>query len=155
MQLPLLFTFKQPVFGNGFLAGVSMSGRALLDESNGETWITGVAPVGLAGGGVDRNAAFADFRKAWVEILFDVADETTSFADFKEQAEEFLSSASASMTQEWQAELDEVRRKNYIDPALRRESADGQGIAYQVVELTAQKYASGENEVEAGLQAAA
>jgi hypothetical protein len=65
MQLPLIFSFKEPVLGNGFVAGVRVCGRALLEEDADEVWITGVVPAGLSGGGADRNAAYFQFRKAW------------------------------------------------------------------------------------------
>ncbi len=153
-HLPLLFSFKQVVLGNGFLVGVTMNGRALLDEDSEETWITGVAPVGLAGGGVDRTAAFTDFRKAWAEVLFDIANESITFDAFQRQCEEFLASSMDSMTTEWQAALEEVRRTKYVDRLLRRESAD-QNVTFKVVDLSALEYGAKENEVEAGLNAAA
>jgi hypothetical protein len=154
MQLPLLFTFKQVVLGDGFIAGVRMSGRALLAESD-EVWITGVAPVGLAGGGIDRAGAFADFRKGWAEILFDISSDSASFEEFRTKCEEFLGSALKELTEEWEEALEDVRARRYVDPLLTSQSADEQQVAFEVVELKPRKYASDENEAEVGLEAAA
>lgn len=155
-QLPLVFTFKQIVLGDGFVAGVSMRGRALLEDGGEETWITGVAPAGLAGGGIDRASAFADFRKGWAEILFDIASDSTSFSDFKDRCSDFLATARESITQEWLAALEEVRRTQYEDHALARtEGADEQPVCFDVVELSPREFGPQYNEVESGLQAAA
>ena len=153
-QLPLFFSFREIVIGDGFLAGVSMNGRALLEEGE-ETWISGAAPVGFAGGGLDRTAAFVEFRRAWVEVLFDIANETASFDEFKQKCDEFLDSSVEALTKEWEAALEDVRRKNYVDPSLRSLPADDQPLTFEVVKLTARKGGSKQNAVEAGLQAAA
>ncbi len=153
MALPLLFSFQQPVFGNGFLAGVRMYGRALLEEGD-ETWISGVAPVGFAAGGADRGAAFTAFRNAWVTVLFDIASESHSFEAFKQACTEFLNSTTPGFTAEWDAALAEVRRTQYVDPTLKREQSDHE-VTFDVVELTQQQHDSSENVLEVGLLTAA
>lgn len=53
IQLPLLFTFAHVIQGKGYLAGVHMQGRALLEvstEAGEESWIQGISPVGISGG---------------------------------------------------------------------------------------------------------
>ncbi len=145
MQLPLLFTFKQLVMGNGFVAGVTMHGRALLEEEGDELWISGIAPVGLAGGGLDRDTAFAEFRKGWVSVLFDIASEADSFDDFKSQCSTFLGSESPHLTQEWESALASVRERNYKDPTLQSESADEQVVGFEVVELEPDSFAPDRN----------
>ncbi len=156
MQLPLLFSFRQVVFGDGFVAGVSMSGRALLEEGgpDGEFWISGVAPVGFAGGGADRGIAFTEFRNAWVTVLFDIAAESSSFDEFRTACAEFLNATTPGTTAGWDAALAEVRQKNYVDPTLRRQVADGHGVSFEVTDLTHLQLKSA-NKVEAGLELAA
>ena len=154
-RLPLLFSFRQPVFGEGFLAGIKMDGRALMDEGD-ETWLTGVAPVGFAANGADRGAAFLAFRNAWVAILFDIASESRSFGEFKKSCEGFLSAASHNLTADWEAALADVRRTSYVDPNLKREpSADQKKVRFEIVDLTQFQHTPEENILEAGLQAAA
>lgn len=154
--LPLLFSFKQVVVGNGFLAGVQMDGHALLEMDpvvgGHECWITGIAPVGIAGGGADRGVAFVEFRKAWTEVVFDLATAAKSFVDFRATCNAFLSSQQESMTTLWQNAVTEVRRSRYSDPALPTGSADKR-VTFKTVDLTHLR-ADG-NEVENGLQVAA
>jgi len=159
MQLPLLFTFKQFVIGKGFIAGVTMSGRALLEEEETEVWISGIAPVGIAGGGLDRDAAFAEFRKRWVSVLFDIAGEADSYSDFEAQCSEFLASQLSHLTEEWESALREVRKKKYTDATLRTESADKQTVHHEIVELDPSSFNPEDNVLEqepgSGVKAAA
>lgn len=150
-RLPILFTFSQVVFGNGFIAGVRMSGRALLEEERDdhEVWIAGVAPVGFAGGGMDRAAAFQDFRAGWSGVLFDIAAAATSFADFKAQCEAFLSARAVTMNSEWESELASVRQSNYKDEKLPTIKADKQPPAFEICELEPQESKASSNETEA------
>ena len=124
MQLPLIFTFDQVVYGDGFIAEVRMRGRALLEEEvvgDGETehWISGVAPAGFAGGGADRNAAFNDFRVAWGEVLFDIAADCTSFDQFQAECRKFYDSKREHLTRDWIEARERVRREQVTDEQLR------------------------------------
>lgn len=157
--IPLIFSFRQLVAGDGFLAGVRMDGRALLEtelaaDGREESWITGIAPVGIAGGGGDRSVAFVEFRNAWIEVVFDLASKASSFEEFHASCTSFLASEQSSVTSLWEAAVAAVRREGYIDPSLRKESADKQ-VTYEVVDLTHVKPAASENHVETGLQMAA
>lgn len=159
MQLPLLFTFKKLVIGKGFIAGVMMSGRALLEEEDNEVWISGVAPVGITGGGPSRDDAFAEYRKRWVSVLFDIAADAESFSDFQAQCSEFLTSSLPHLTEEWELALREVRKKKYTDATLRTESADKQPVHHEIVELEPSSFTPGDNvldqDPDSGVKAAA
>lgn len=154
--LPLLFSFKQAVAGNGFFAGVRMDGHALLEkelvDGHEESWITGVAPVGIAASGGDRGVAFVEFRKAWIEVVFDIAAKANSFQDFKTSCEEFLASRQDSLTTLWREAVAAVRRERYVDPSLRTGDADKR-VTFEVVDLT--HVGTDGNEVDNGLQVAA
>jgi hypothetical protein len=154
MRFPLLFSFQQPVFGKGFLAGVRMDGRALLEQEDGEFWISGVAPIGFAVGNADLGCAFTEFRKAWVAVLFDIANESNSFEEFKDACEKFLGSKAHHITEEWNASLEETRRAQAAVPGLKRERAD-KPITFVVEDLAAQRHDPKENVLEAGVRAAA
>lgn len=153
-NLPLLFSFNQVVLGDGFVAGVRVNGRALLEEGE-ETWISGVATVGFAAGGADRGVAFTEFRNAWMAVLFDIAEESASFEAFEQACTEFLSSRVSRLSAEWDAALAEVRRLKFVDPTLKREDADDQPPSFEVVDLTHLAGKSKENQIETGLKAAA
>ncbi len=155
--LPLVFSFREMVVGAGFIAGVRMQGRALLeteqaDDGTDEVWLTGIAPIGVAGGGADRSVAFMEFRRAWCEVLYDVAMESRSFSEFKSGCTKFLNSQSDELTSLWKAAVMLVRREGYTDPSLRKESAD-QAVTFEAVEL--KNVGASENQVERGLQVAA
>ena len=154
-EIPLLFTFNQIVMGDGFIAGVQMSGRALLEEQDDEIWISGVSPVGVAGGGLDRSGAFANFRKAWAEVLFDIAAEACSFPEFEQACSEFLSASQDSISAQWQSALELVRKNKYVDPTLPSEVADEKQVKFEVHELEPCSTGTDDNQVEAGLLSAA
>ncbi len=45
---PVMFTVRDTVSGNGFLAGITLTGRALMTrEADGKWWVYGVRPVPL------------------------------------------------------------------------------------------------------------
>lgn len=70
---PLLFTFRDKVSGNGFLANVVAHGRSLASQEKDGWWIYGVEPGDLAAGGTTFAKAQCEFRKAFTTILFDIA----------------------------------------------------------------------------------
>jgi len=86
---PLMFTFRDAVSGNGFLAGVTLSGRALMVCENGEWWMYGVRPGAISETGETPQETFLRFRNAYRAILFDIAEEAVDFDSFKKEAERF------------------------------------------------------------------
>lgn len=48
---PLLFARHELIEGNGFIARVAVSGRALLSEEDGEFWVEGINPGGFSAKG--------------------------------------------------------------------------------------------------------
>ncbi|MEX1025261.1 MAG: hypothetical protein WD226_09305 [Planctomycetota bacterium] len=152
--LPLLFSFSQILLGNGFVAGVRVCGRALLEHEDEAVWISGVKPVGFAGGGNDRAAAFIDFRKNWAAVLFDIAADSASFAEFEAQCSSFLAASEEHLTSDWVQAVSEVRRTKYRDPSLPSQDAYSKQPWFKIDELT-QHYSADKNDVEAGLLAAA
>lgn len=157
MKLPLLFYFRQLVCGAGFEADVSMNGWALLEETSDRdvrnSWISGVAPAGISGGGANRSAAYLEFRNAWVSVLFDIAAESTCFDDFKVACQSFLDAQVPHVTQEWSDALAEVRRTNFVDPQLPRRTVVPVGS--RIIDLSTQHSGAANNIIEPGLMAAA
>ena len=46
---PVMFTLRDTVSGNGFLAGITLTGRALMKREDDEKWwIYGVRPAAIA-----------------------------------------------------------------------------------------------------------
>lgn len=146
MRLPLLFKFNQAVHGNGFIAGVRVNGRALLEDEWGEVWISGVTPAGFAGGGKDRATALVDFRQRWADILFDIATDASSFQEFKATCETFLKSQADAVDREWETALAEVRAKQYVDPSLPSQPVKNQPLSFEVIELVPASSNAAKNE---------
>ena len=47
-RYPLMFTYRDVISGDGFLAGITLSGRALMIKENDEWWMYGVRPGAIA-----------------------------------------------------------------------------------------------------------
>lgn len=123
-DLPLLFNFAQLVVGVGFVAGVRMKGRAILTHEDGEVWVSGVAPVGWAGGGLSREEALQDFRAGWSAVLLDIAHSAADFAAFEAETRAFLGATLDSTSEEWKAAVTTIRAGGYVDdtlPSIRME----------------------------------
>jgi len=87
---PLVFTLQDIVTGCGFLAGIVVTGKAVMEHEDGKWWMYGVCPGGIAGSGASPNEAFVDFRNRYKEALFDMADECGGFPQFEKAVREFF-----------------------------------------------------------------
>ena len=112
---PLIFTYRDAVSGNGFLAGVTVTGRALITREDGKWWMYGVRPAGIAETGNTPNETFLSFRQRYSAVLFDIAAEAETFEAFKEEVERFFQSL-----KRW--------RRNYSKLPHLSPSAIGSGI---------------------------
>ena len=97
VHYPFMFDFKQPISGNGFLAGVEISGgRALmLQEEDAEWWMYGVFPGPISEGGNTPNECFLRYMEELKSVLFDFATEADSYNAFKKTVEDFCNQPSA------------------------------------------------------------
>jgi hypothetical protein len=130
-EYPLLFGYKDLVAGDGFLAGVSINGRALLVDEADEAgkmaaWVYGVNPGGLSAGGHDHGAATAAFRTAYRSVLFDIAAELHNFDEFRAEVERFFRETNVPREAEWEAAVAEVRAGRVSLDWLEKKSADSE-----------------------------
>ena len=110
-KYPLLFTYRDTLFGNGFVVEVqAVNGRALCVHEEDGFWVYGINPGGLAAGGEDPEAAHAAFRKAFSSILIDVAASSGSFEEFQSAVEQFFQDTNSGYEEEWTASLGAVQR---------------------------------------------
>ena len=111
-KYPLLFTYRDTLFGNGFLVEVqAVNGRALcVKESDDEFWVYGVNPGGMAASGNTADAAHTAFRKAFSHILIDLAHDSDSFEAFRTAVARFFDDANPGYEAEWQTATHAVRR---------------------------------------------
>jgi hypothetical protein len=125
--LPLLFTYRDRVFGNGFAADVcAENGRALCVREADGFWMYGVNPGGMAAFGEDPVAAHRAFRKTFSRVLVDIASESGSFAEFQQNVREFFDETNEGHAVDWNAAVLKVRADEVIAegiPKLPAESA--------------------------------
>jgi len=87
---PLVFTLQDAITGCGFLAGIVVTGKAVMEHEDGKWWMYGVCPGGIAAAGDTPNEAFVDFRNKYKEALFDMAEECGNFLTFRRSVQEFF-----------------------------------------------------------------
>ena len=86
---PLVFTLRDVVTGCGFLAGIVVTGKAVMEYEDEKWWMYGVCPGAIAGSGDTPNEAFIDFRNGYKETLFDIAEECKGFLQFQATVKDF------------------------------------------------------------------
>lgn len=115
---PLLFTFRDAVSGNGFLAGVTVHGWSLMVKENDEKWWAyGVRPAGLAASGGTPQEAHNNFRTNYTLVLYDMATDAEDFDAFKRAVEGFYSQPDHDEQNRWMAAFEAIRSgKVKIEP---------------------------------------
>lgn len=133
-RYPLLFGRHELVEGNGFIARVAVSGRALLIEEDGEVWVEGINPGGFAASGESRGEALAQFCLAFQAVLFDIASEATRFEEFREEVEKFFGDTNATALREWEEAVQQVKAGKLNADWLKTRPAESQ-LEVEVVEV--------------------
>lgn len=113
---PLLFTFRDAISGEGFLAGITLSGRILMVEEDGKWWVYGVRPGAIAESGDSPQEALVHFRNRYKEVLFDIAAEYRTFEDFKTEVERFFYEPDLEEERRWDEALTQLRSKDLAPP---------------------------------------
>jgi hypothetical protein len=128
---PLMITLRDAISGDGFLAGITLSGRALMrKEDDGKWWMYGVRPAALAESGTTIEEAFLHFRGRYQETLFDIAQEHSDFDAFRKEVERFFYEPDANGEDErlWENALTAIRCGGVAPPdefsGLPRESPE-------------------------------
>lgn len=134
-RYPLLFGRRELVEGNGFVARVTVSGRALLTDQDGEFWVEGVNPGGFAARGESPSEALAALGSTFRTILFDIASDARSFESFREEAQRFFEETSAPALRDWEEAVRQVRAGQVdADWLVKRPAETKLGI--EVVEVS-------------------
>ena len=108
-RYPLLFGLRELVEGDGYIARVSVSGRALLVDQDGEVWVEGVNPGGFSAKGVSHGEALAEFGSAFRTILFDIASGAGSFPEFRAEVQKFFDDTNVPAAREWEEAVQRVK----------------------------------------------
>lgn len=140
---PIMLTLRDAVSGDGFLAGITVTGRALIrKENDGKWWMYGVRPGGIAESGMTIEETFLRFRNRYKETLFDIAHENHQFDDFKTEVERFFYEADEEDERRWEDSLRAIRTNNVTPPepfaSLPRESPESKPAQITVERLDAE-----------------
>lgn len=119
---PLLFKYRCPVLGNGFVSVVEMHGKLLArpDSEQGPegVWIDGVNPGALSLPAHSIRSASQAFSSTLTAVLVDFAEQADSFETFKVQVERFFYDTDADTVGEWEACVIEVQSGRLSLPGL-------------------------------------
>jgi hypothetical protein len=109
-KLPFLFTYRDTLFGNGFVVEVqATNGRALCIYERDGCWMYGINPGGLSAMGEDPDTAHAAFRRTFSNILVDLAIESQSFDAFEQAVNTFFNETNSGYEPEWLDAVQAVR----------------------------------------------
>src|SRR5436305_14223328 len=120
---PLLFARRELVEGNGFVARVAVSGRALLADEEDEFWVEGINPGGFAASGKSPSEALAEFGTAFRAVLFDIASGAESFEELRAEVHRFFEETSVPALREWEEAVQQVRSGRLDDQWLAKRPA--------------------------------
>jgi len=152
---PLVFSFRDIIAGNGFVAIVAMDGRVVLAEEGAQDiWMFGVQPGGIAGGERQQALAFAEFKKSYLSVLFDVAAEALSFDEFKGKVTAFFSEINEPNLADWNRARAEVKNGTLSRADLAQVDADERSPSLTIEEMAPAKTSSTVNEFDQIAEAA-
>ena len=110
LACPLIFGVREAVTGNGFVGGISISGRALMvREEDGLWWVYGVEPGGMAACGETSTEAYLLFRETVRKVLLDSASLASSFEQFYTDVEMIGRQINAAESARWEAARAAIR----------------------------------------------
>ena len=111
-----MFTFRDTISGDGFLVGVTLSGRALMLKEDEKWWMYGVRPGALAEGGESPEETVLRFRNRYREVLFDIASDHRTFDAFKKEVERFFYEPDYGEERRWENAVTTIRSQNLCPP---------------------------------------
>lgn len=114
VELPLIFTYRDLVCGSGILAEVRVRGRVLAVQERDGAWMYGVNPGGLAASGATIPEAHGAFRRSFRAVLFDIAEDASSFDDFAVQTKQFVNEANAPVEVAWREAVEAHRASRFV-----------------------------------------
>lgn len=141
---PVMFTLRDTVSGNGFLAGVTLTGRALMrKEDDGKWWVYGVRPGAIAETGNAPEEAFLRFRNTYRNVLFDMAEGSPDYEAFRGSVESFYFQPDPEEEGSWQTASDAIRSGSFVPDdeffgKLPKEPPETRPTQLQVARLDAQ-----------------
>jgi hypothetical protein len=109
-RLPLLFSYRDTLFGPGMLIEVRVqNGRALYVEEADGGWLYGVNPGGMAAAGASLQEAHQAFRETFSKVLVDLILDTKSAQEFRAAVDQFVRETNDAYAADWHAAVAAVR----------------------------------------------
>jgi len=109
-RLPLLFSYRDTLFGPGVLIEVRVhNGRALYVEEPDGGWLYGVNPGGMAAPSSSLDEAHQAFRQTFSKVLVDLIVHTASEVEYRTVVERFVRETNEAYEAEWLAAVEAVR----------------------------------------------
>lgn len=157
---PLMFKLRDVISGEGYLAGVTLTGRALaVQEDDGNWWLYGVRPGAIADFGATPEEAFLKLQDRYKKLLFDLAEEAKTFNDFKAEVEAFYRQPNNEEESRWSEAWRAIKtgQTEIVDPfkSLDRASPDNWPTGVSVMPLHEMKRFTSADNVNSALAAAA
>lgn len=140
IHYPVMFTYQDLIFGDGFLTDVTIRGRAAIQRDGDTWWMYGVRPAGIAEHGGNPAEAFLNFRSSYKEVLFDIADECEDYDSFKTEVERFFHEPDHLEEEKWNNAY-QLLKDGKVEPeppffsALPKQSPESRPTAIDVTRL--------------------
>ena len=124
-RYPIVFTYREIIVGNGFVAIVETTGRCLMEDfGDNDVWVTGVHPSGFSAGADDQQSASEAFQREHRVALLDMAHEAPDFDSFQAMVRDFHAQESEIGEVEWWDAVQQVRAGRITSDWLQKVSAD-------------------------------
>jgi hypothetical protein len=132
-RLPLLFSYRDTLFGPGVLIEVRVvNGRALYVEEQDGGWLYGVNPGGMAAPGASLQDAHDAFRQTFSRILVDLILDTKSEDEYRTVVDRFVRETNQAYEAEWLDAVKAVRALGTNPTGLAKAPAESP-LAVEVV----------------------
>lgn len=118
MAWPLLFRFRGPVLGKGYIAVVELLGRVLARPENDAVWLDGVNPGALAVGASSIKTANKELNSALTAVFVEFAEQAATFDDFKAAVVAFFHETDRETVSEWETSVAAVQKGKLLSPGL-------------------------------------
>lgn len=124
-RYPVVFPFREAIFGKGFVAGVQFDARVLAEQEVDAWWVHGVAPGALAATGATLADAVRDARSTIQRVLHEIAIDAEEFAAFQRECTRFFLECDARSDDEWRQAHEAVRAGRLALDDIDQRKVDG------------------------------
>lgn len=125
IRYPIVFTYRELIVGNGFVATVESTGRCLMEDfGDSDVWVSGVHPSGFSAGADNQQSASEAFQREHRVALLDMAHDAPDFDSFQTMVRDFHAQKSEIGELEWWEAVHQVRAGKITSDWLQKVSAN-------------------------------